>query len=287
MDYSKTAQRISNLIDSCKSDFPEIEARDFWEKEKAYYKASGLSFREALKDMLFITRFRNMFNRDIQKLPSKVLKNSVLLLGPALSGKSSIANELSKQTGLDAIHMEDKKYLKSFYDRANFVFYKGKFLDRFKSIRKYKEARFPQKVFNNQRKYNMFLMSTVLESLKDPKIVCITEGFAYFNNPLMQYVFEEGLSKFKHKILVIPSQDKTVCSKVLTQRFKEKYDAQIHGTSEEREKVQIKLINSNDYLDHCLSSPNFSYVLTTNGKSIEDEVAELKNYLEKEQEYEI
>ena len=282
MDYSNKALKISNLIDYYKSKFPQIKSDSFWEKVKVYYRTSDLSYREVFKDIIFVNKYKAMFNRGVQKLPSNVLDDSILLLGPALSGKSSVGTELSKQIGLDIIHMEDKRYLKSFYDRANIIFYKGSFLDKFKSIKQYREKHFPGKVYNNQRKYNMFLIATVLESLREPKIVCVTEAFAFFNNPLMQYIFEEGISWFKNRILVVPSLDKKDCSKVLTNRFKDKYDKLIHGTIEDREVVQKRLINTNDYLDHCLESRNFSYVLTTNGKTIENEVVELRTHLEKQ-----
>lgn len=138
-------EHISRLIDSCAEKIKNIPEERI-EQLKLRYIADSRSYEEIEQEILSLTekvlKVEQLVNTDID---SNILENSIILIGPMGSGKSTIANLLCKKCNMPHISLDSREQLSSLYEqRQNF--------DSFKE-------------------FEFFLTGTVLTNLPEPVII--------------------------------------------------------------------------------------------------------------------
>lgn len=133
------------------------------------------------------------FIQDISKLTDEVKNNTIILIGPMGTGKSTIAKLLVEQIeGTGRISLDNKELLRGLYER------KSKFRD-----------------FKN---FEFVLTGTVLSSLKSPHIIDFGAGHSIYESEELRRQMKKLCSGFKNIILLLPSRDKEESRRILLER---------------------------------------------------------------------
>ena len=90
----------------------------------------------------------NRFIQDIHNLPDEIKRDTIILIGPMGTGKSTIAKLLSSNG--NRIPLDDREFLKEIYAR--------------------------RKRFNNFKNFEFGLTGTVLSTLKRPSVIDFGAG---------------------------------------------------------------------------------------------------------------
>lgn len=133
------------------------------------------------------------FIKDISKLPDEVKNNTIILIGPMGTGKSTIAELILKQIeGISRISLDNKELLRMLYER------KSKFRD-----------------FKN---FEFVLTGTILSSLKRPNVIDFGAGHSIYEDEELRKRMKNMCSEFKNIILLLPSKDKEKSRRILLER---------------------------------------------------------------------
>ena len=132
----------------------------------------------------------NLISKDI---PSAVLSNSILFIGPMCSLKSSTSSMMSSMLNMPRVSLDDTETLKEFYDK------KGEFKD--------------------VKDFEFYLTSSILTSLNIPTIIDFGAGHSVYENPIMFYEFQKLMSRFSNIVYMIPSLDKEKATQILNERL--------------------------------------------------------------------
>lgn len=133
------------------------------------------------------------FMQDISKLTDEVKNNTIILIGPMGTGKSTIAKLLVEQIeGISRISLDNKELLRGLYQR------KSKFRD-----------------FKN---FEFVLTGTVLSSLKSPNVIDFGAGHSIYENEELRERMKNMCSEFENIILLLPSKDKEESRRILLER---------------------------------------------------------------------
>ena len=184
--------RISRLIDSCAEKIRNIPEERI-EQLKLRYIADSRSYEEIEQEILSLTekvlKVEQLVNTDID---SNILENSIILIGPMGSGKSTIANLLCKKCNMPHVSLDSREQLSSLYEqRQNF--------DSFKE-------------------FEFFLTGTVLTNLPEPVIIDFGAGHSIYEDAAMFLEMQSLISRFDNVILLIPSEDKEESIAILNER---------------------------------------------------------------------
>lgn len=135
----------------------------------------------------------NRFIQDIKKLPDEVKNNTIILIGPMGTGKSTIAKLISSQMEeLDRISLDNREGLKEIYKRRS--------------------------SFRNFKNFEFVLTGTILSSLKRPHVIDFGAGHSIYENQKLREQMQEMCSEFKNIILLLPSKDKDKSRRILLER---------------------------------------------------------------------
>lgn len=190
-EVSKEKQ-ISVLIDSCAETIKNIP-RERIEKFKSRYMIDDRSFEEIKQEILSFTEKVKMVEQLVNKdIDSDILQNSIILIGPMGSGKSTIANLLCKKCNMPRVSLDNREQLSNLYEqRQNF--------DSFKE-------------------FEFFLTGTVLTNLPEPVIIDFGAGHSIYEDEAMFLEMQSLLSRFSNVTLLMPSEDKEESITILNQR---------------------------------------------------------------------
>ena len=130
------------------------------------------------------------FIRDIHNLPSEVKKDTIILIGPMGTGKSTIAQILSKNG--NRISLDDREFLKGIYSH--------------------------RKKFNNFKNFEFGLTGTVLSTLKRPSIIDFGAGHSIYETDNLRKQMQLMCEEFSNIILLLPSEDKEESRQILIER---------------------------------------------------------------------
>lgn len=140
------------------------------------------------------------FIQDICGLPDIVKNNTIILIGPMGTGKSTVAKLLENQIeGMHRISLDNKDLLKMLYEK--------------------------ERKFRDFKNFEFMLTGTVLSSLKKPYIIDFGAGHSVYEDKNLREQMKKMCAQFKNIILLLPSMDKEKSREVLAERRKIKLDS--------------------------------------------------------------
>ena len=185
-------EHISRLIDNCAEIIKNIP-KERIEQLKLRYIADSRSYEEIEQEILSLTekvlKVEQLVNTDID---SNILENSIILIGPMGSGKSTIANLLCKKCNMPHVSLDSREQLSSLYEqRQNY--------DSFKE-------------------FEFFLTGTVLTKLPEPVIIDFGAGHSIYEDEALFLEMQCLMSRFDNVVLLMPSEDKEESIAILNER---------------------------------------------------------------------
>ena len=135
------------------------------------------------------------FIQDVCGLPDIVKNNTIILIGPMGTGKSTVAKLLENQIeGMHRISLDNKDLLKMLYEK--------------------------ERKFRDFKNFEFMLTGTVLSSLKKPYIIDFGAGHSVYEDKNLREQMKKMCAQFKNIILLLPSMDKEKSREVLAERRK-------------------------------------------------------------------
>lgn len=135
------------------------------------------------------------FIKDIYKLPDIIKNNTIILIGPMGTGKSTVAKLLkNKIEGIDRISLDDRERLKILYKK--------------------------KRKFGNFKNFEFVLTGTVLSSLNKAYIIDFGAGHSIYEDEILRSQMKKMCTQFKNIILLLPSKDKAKSREILAERRK-------------------------------------------------------------------
>ena len=167
---------LFNTISKSRKNIPQ----ELVEKEKIKYLQDTRSFSVIGQEIINIGRKINMIEKIINKsINEDVLNNSVILIGPMGTGKSTVGKLLSNKLNIPRISLDNNEQLSNIYQQR----------DNFK----------------NFKEFELYLTGTVLTNLSTPTVIDFGAGHSIYENPIMFLEIQKLLKKFKNVVLLIPS----------------------------------------------------------------------------------
>lgn len=132
------------------------------------------------------------FIKDIHNLPKDVKDNTIILIGPMGTGKSTIGKILAEKENRQQISFDKRRQFQELYKR--------------------------EKRFNNFKNFEFALTGTILSSLKNPSIIDFGAGHSIYEEPELKEKMKEMCSEFKNIVLLMPTEDKEESREILLKR---------------------------------------------------------------------
>ena len=117
----------------------------------------------------------------VDKLPQEIKDDTIILIGPMGTGKSSVAKVLRDVRHMDRISLDNK--------------------DRFRTIFKHKKR------FKNFKNFEFVLTASVLATLKKPVVIDFGAGHSVYGDEEVFGLMKQLCSKFKHVFLLLPTKN--------------------------------------------------------------------------------
>lgn len=133
------------------------------------------------------------FVQDIHALPNDVKNNTIILIGPMGTGKSTIARLLvSQMKGMERISLDSREGLKGLYERKS--------------------------RFSNYKNFEFILTGTVLSTLKKPYVIDFGAGHSIYRDENLREQMRKMCLQFRNVILLLPSKDNEKSRRILLKR---------------------------------------------------------------------
>lgn len=233
--------KIVSLVNSIALKFSDIP-KDIIASAIEVYRHDNRPYEDIEREIYDFSKKIEYMDQVVSRdVDNDILDNSILLIGPMGTGKSSIANGLQDRLKMPKVSLDDAEFLKSIYK------------DRDK--------------FDNFKDFEFYLTSTVLTSLPEPVIIDFGAGHSVYENPIVFYEMKKLISRFRNVELVLPDKDMDKSLGFLSDRLKGRYDNGI---------IPGDVVSTNK---HFLESP-CNYELATDvvysmGKSNDDVVSDI------------
>lgn len=186
-------EKIYYLIDKI-SDFDKTIPQEYINQVKEHYANDERTFTEIGTEISNFSRKIKMANELIRKpINDEILDNSILLIGPMGTGKSTISKQLNVETGMPKISLDDREQLSEFYKNRN--------------------------MFENFKEFEFYLTSSVLTSLTEPSIIDFGAGHSVYENPIMFNKMKQLISRFKNVELILPSENLEESLQIINERM--------------------------------------------------------------------
>lgn len=191
------SEYVGNLMDMLMSIYSDIPSQ-FIAGFKQQYMQDKRNIEDIQKEIILSAKEIGKAEKIVSTpISQEILDNSILLVGPMGTGKTTISKAISQYNNMPLISFDDtKSFLELRSQRENF----GK----------------------DFKRYEFFLSTSILTSLTEPSVIDFGGGHSVYENPLMFYEFKKLLSRFKNVILILPSQNMEESLKILSERLKER-----------------------------------------------------------------
>ena len=135
----------------------------------------------------------NTFIKNANELPQEVKDDSIILIGPMGTGKSTIAKLLAEKIeGGSRIPLDSKGQLEELYKQ--------------------------KKLYRNFKNFEFVLTGTVLSTLNRPYVIDFGAGHSIYEDTEVRSKMQEICSNFKNIILLLPTKEKEANRKILLER---------------------------------------------------------------------
>lgn len=197
MDEAKY-EKIVSLVNSIALRFSDIP-KELIDRAIEIYRNDNRSYEDIEREIYDFSKKIEYMDQVVSRdVDNYILENSILLIGPMGTGKSSIANGLQDKLKMPKVSLDDTEFLKSIYK------------DRDK--------------FDNFKDFEFYLTSTVLTSLPEPVIIDFGAGHSVYENPIVFYEMKKLINRFKNVELILPDKDMDKSLAFLSDRLKTRYD---------------------------------------------------------------
>lgn len=185
-------EKINYIIDFLSTKFPDIP-KQYVEQVKKHYLNDNRPFNEIGKEIMQqVNKLDAMETLVSRRIDPNVAQNSILIIGPMGTGKSTIARMISTNLNMPQISLDNREQLKQFYSN--------------------------KKSFNNFKDFEFYLTSSVLTSLSEPCVIDFGAGHSVYENPILFYEMSKLISKFANVVYMIPSENKEESMEILNSR---------------------------------------------------------------------
>lgn len=249
-------EQIKKIVDKYLSSISFIND-EMKTKAINYYISQGISLKEVEQEVSAICDKIQICEPIIQReiLPN-VLSNSIIFIGPMCSGKSTISESLKNTTEMPIISLDDREQLSKYYDRIS-------------QIKDLKDR-------------ELALVGYVLTEIKEPSIINFGAGHSIQENTISRIELERLISRFKNVVLLVPSKNKDISTRVLSKRIEERLK------NEDEDSIKRKNTTNEHFIRCGYNERLAKYIIETEGKTIEEcrdeiikEIERNKNELER------
>lgn len=206
---------------------------------------------------------------------NSALEDSILLIGPMGTGKSTVGKLLAQKfNNLQRIKVDE---------------YRWRFFDKYTDYSQEEEKRIRQEkgfrgVYEYWKKYEAALVTTGLKSISSPSIIDFGAGQSVYEDARMLLEVQEAFSKSKNVFLILPSEDREECKMQLQERMeRRRYKSVLERDSRmlteeqmRRERVAVEpdeVAINNHFIDSPSNYTLATHIIYTNGADAR-EVAE-------------
>ena len=214
--FSKSKnEKIDILFQKCSMMFPDIPS-NMIEKAKSRVLKDERSFSKIGREIIeFATKVRYVEKIISSPINQEILDNSILLIGPMGTGKTTVSKKLSEVTGYPLVSLDNREQLSQYYRQA--------------------------KNFNHFKEFEFYLTSSVLTTLNEPSIIDFGAGHSIYENEIMFYEMKKLIQRFKNIELLLSSQNLEEAKIILNERIKKR-----------RNKIEQRVLENNK---HFIESP--------------------------------
>lgn len=205
----------------------------------------------------------------------KALAESILLIGPMATGKSTVGKILTQKfPELQRIKVDE---------------YRWRFFEKYTDYSRDEEKRIRQEkgfrgVYEYWKKYEAALVTNGVRSINSPSIIDFGAGQSVYEDPRMLVDVQRAFSGAKNVFLILPSEDKDECKRQLQERMerrqykmimeRESQNITVEQRVNERAAVSQEEIEINNHFIDSLSNYTLAtHIIYTNGADAR-EVAE-------------
>ena len=229
-------EQIKEIVDKYLSSISFIND-EMKTKAISYYISQGISLKEVEQEVSAICDKIQICEPIIQReiLPN-VLSNSIIFIGPMCSGKSTISESLKNTTEMPIISLDDREQLSKYYDRIS-------------QIKDLKDR-------------ELALVGYVLTEIKEPSIINFGAGHSIQENTISRIELERLISRFKNVVLLVPSKNKDISTRVLSKRIEERLK------NEDEDSIKRKNTTNEHFIRCGYNERLAKYIIETEGKTI-------------------
>ena len=235
-------EEIINLIDNLSKDFKNIPVELINIEKEKYLKDNrdiNIIKSEIIDISDKIKEIESFINKDISK---DVLENSIILIGPMGTGKSTISKMLSEDMNIDRISLDDRNKLKDLYQY--------------------------ERSFDNFKDFEFKLTGEVLTNLDRPYIIDFGAGHSVYEDQILFFEMKSLIDRFDNVFLIMPSEDKSESLEILNER-------------RNIEKNSSKYFDNKHFVYSTYNEILAKDVIYTKNKSEREVALEIENSIEK------
>jgi shikimate kinase len=179
------------------------------------------------------------------------MKNTIILIGPMCSGKSTLGEAISKKTGVPRCSMDDVRF--DYYKEIGFSEERQREIhnrDGFEAVYKY------------WKPFEAHAVKRVLEDYPD-HIHDFGGGHSVYEDENLLNVVKTVLDNYKNVFLILPCQNEVESLKILNKRLEKTTDNDA-----------VLRLNEH-FIKHISNKLLAKHIIYTEGKSIEDAAEEI------------
>ncbi|MBR1883806.1 MAG: hypothetical protein IJ809_02505 [Clostridia bacterium] len=194
----------------------------------------------------------NSFSEKASSLDKKVKEETIILIGPMGTGKSTIAKLIEKKYSIERLSLDNKGSLEEIYSNRS--------------------------KYRNLKNFEFMLTGTVLSTLDKPYVIDFGAGHSIYENPDLRKKMQEICKNFQNIILLLPTDDKEKNRNILNERrgFKKgshKDKDNYHFiVSKDNYELATKIIYEEGKSEDEIADEIISYVRNRGSKSKNEEV---------------